>query len=307
MLAVLNLDSDAVNRDDIVTAQVESLLLPMAGALTGKPAEGLKMDVLLQSSAESEMVDAFRAQMGGETLKEQFRPSGERRVLAVRLTGKFKSAFPDGKPKAAAEGENAGEKKEEAAAPGLKEAERETSVIVFADSDILADQFCVQVRDFLGQQVVIPFNENLDLVLNSVEQLAGDADLIKVRSRGAASRPFKVVAEMQARAEEKFRARIAELESELATASARLNELQAAKEPGQKFILSPEQQREIEQFRRKEAEVRRELKAVRRQLRRDIDSLQNTLKTINIALMPALVVAAGIGVAVYRRKKTAAV
>ncbi len=309
LLAVLSLDRDATNNDDTVTAQIESLLLPMPGSFTGKPSEGLKMDLLIESSTESQLVETFRAQVSSEVLKNNFAPSGEKKLLALRLSGKFKTAFPNGKPEASSENENSDAPKaaQQSSAESLKESQRETSVILFADSDILADQFCVQVRDFLGQQLVIPFNENLDMVLNSIEQLAGDAELIKVRSRGAASRPFKVVADMQSKAEARFRSRIAELESELSTASARLSELQASKEPGQKFILSPEQQLEIQRFQRKEAEVRRELKEVRRQLRQDIDALQNNLKFMNIALMPFLVVVAGISVAIYRKKKTAAV
>ena len=41
------------------------------------------------------------AQMGGEKIIKDFAPSDTEHPLAVRLTGKFKTAFPDGKPKAA--------------------------------------------------------------------------------------------------------------------------------------------------------------------------------------------------------------
>jgi len=72
------------------------------------------------------------------------------------------------------------------------------------------------------------------------------------------------------------------------------------------LILSSEQQAELASFRQKEADVRRDLKVLRRNLRRDVDALQNRLKWINIALMPFLITVSGIGIALFKRKKTAA-
>ena len=36
--------------------------------------------------------------MSGEQISKEFKPSGTQYALAIRLTGKFKTAFPDGKP-----------------------------------------------------------------------------------------------------------------------------------------------------------------------------------------------------------------
>jgi hypothetical protein len=48
------------------------------------------------------------------------------------------------------------------------------------------------------------------------------------------------------------------------------------------------------------------LKDERKKLRRDIDSLENRLKWANIAAMPVLVSLSGLGLAFYKRKRTAA-
>ena len=74
----------------------------------------------------------------------------------------------------------------------------------------------------------------------------------------------------------------------------------------QQFILSPEQQQEIQNFRKKETEVKKDLRRERKNLRQDIDSLENRLKWLNILGMPLLVAASGIGLALLKRKKTAA-
>jgi ABC-type uncharacterized transport system involved in gliding motility auxiliary subunit len=50
MPTVLMLNKDGINGDDIVTSQIDNLVLPFAGAFTGKPADGLKETVLLHTS-----------------------------------------------------------------------------------------------------------------------------------------------------------------------------------------------------------------------------------------------------------------
>ena len=130
-------------------------------------------------------------------------------------------------------------------------------------------------------------------------------NLFEIRARGASSRPFTVVRDLQAKAEKEFQGKIVQLEEELRTVQMQIDELQRKRKPGEKELLSSEQRKVLADFRRKEVEARKELKQVRRQLRREIDSLENTLIFINIALMPILVVAAGITVAAVKRRRSA--
>src|SRR5882672_2127822 len=104
---LLSLNDNAFDPHDIATARLGSLLMPFAGAFTGKPAEGLSETVLMKSSALSQLVDSFAATTQGEAAIRAFKPSGTEYPLAVRLTGKFKTAFPEGRPK----DEDNGEKK----------------------------------------------------------------------------------------------------------------------------------------------------------------------------------------------------
>ncbi|HEY0548207.1 MAG TPA: ABC transporter, partial [Verrucomicrobiae bacterium] len=151
-----------------------------------------------------------------------------------------------------------------------------------------------------------PINGNLGFAQNIVEQLAGDANLVGTRSRGALRRPFTVVQKMQAEAEDQYRDRIRRLNEELQSAQTQLNEMQAKKEPGQKQILSPEQQAKIAEFQKKQRDTQRELRDLRKNLRQDIDSLENRLKWANIAGVPALVIAAGLAIFFIRKQRTKA-
>jgi len=298
--AVLMLTESAMNADDPVTSQVDNLLLPYAGVFTGTPAEGLTQTTLLKTSANSMLIDKIMAQFGGGTDKD-FKPSGTEYSLALRLDGKFKTAFPEGKPV------SDGAEAKEGAEGSLKESSEATSVVLVGDSDLMFDPVAAQVQSLFGQRIVIPQNGNLSFGQSLVELLAGDSNLIAVRSRASLNRPFTVVRELEAKAQENYRSKIRDLEESLQETQTKLTELQRTKQDGQqRFILSEEQQAELQNFRRKEAEVRKELKVVRRNLRRDVDALKNRLTWVNIATMPLLVTISGIGISLYKRKKTAA-
>jgi ABC-type uncharacterized transport system involved in gliding motility auxiliary subunit len=186
----------------------------------------------------------------------------------------------------------------------LKVSKAESVVILVGDSDLIYDNFCVEINPLFG--VASPINGNLAFAENMIEQLSGDVSLVGTRSRGALRRPFTVVQRMQAEAEDQYRDKIRHLNEDLKTAQDQLNELQAKKEPGQKLILSPEQQSKIAEFQTKKRKTERDLRDLRKNLRQDIDSLENRLKWANIAGMPLLVIAAGVGVAIARKQRTKA-
>jgi ABC-type uncharacterized transport system involved in gliding motility auxiliary subunit len=309
--AFLTLTEKAVNKDDILTADTDNLWLLFPGAFTGTPAEGLKETVLIRSSKNSQLVDPMSAMMGGEQIINDFHPSGTEYALALRLSGKFKTAFPDGKPKTDAKTPNKpDDKAEKPAEESLKESAQNTTVILVGDSDMLQDQLSVQVMmsPFGGQRMFMPKNGNLAFAQAAVEQLTGDSDLISVRSRASRERPFTVVKKMQAAAEAVHQNKIKEIEASAAEAQAKLTELQRTKtgDTGQRFILSPEQQQEIANFNKKKAEANSELRLERKKLRADVDSLETRIKWANIAGMPFLVIVAGVALAINRRKKQAA-
>ena len=305
---VLSLTADAINKNDPVSGQIDNMLFPFAGAISGTAAQGLTQTVLIKSSTKADLVDTYMAQLSGANVANDIKPSGKELALAVRLTGKFKTAFPDGKPKAKDEKaeDKDKEKKDEKAELGLKES-KDTSVILIADADMLTDEGAqIEKQNFFGQKIMMMHNGNLPFVQNCVEQLAGDNNLIAVRSRATLNRPFTLVKKMEAQAQEKFQGRIKEMEKTLQETQAKVNQLQQSKSKEQRFILSPEQQKEIENFRKKEAETNKELKKLRKEYRQEVDSLENKLKWANILVMPILIAISGIALAVVKRKRTAA-
>ena len=305
---LLFLSAAGINKEDAVAAQVDEILLPFAGVFTGSPAAGLKQSILLKTSKKSQLVEPFMAQMTPSKIVDDFKESDTVYALAVRLEGKFKTSFPDGKPKADDKDAEKKDEKKPDDKPGdsLKETKVDNAVLLIGDTDYLSDQFSVQVQNFFGQKMITPRNGNLALTQNIVEQLAGDQNLIGVRSRGTLNRPFTVVQEMQAKANARFQAEIAKVQKEVDETNQKLNEMQGKKQGNQRFVLSPEQQAEMDKFKKNRAEANKKLKKVRRELAQDIESLELRTKVINIAGMPILVTLLGIGLAVVRKQKTKA-
>ena len=301
---VLSLNRTAFSRDDVVTGSIETLLYAFGGAFNIKPVDGLKVTELVKSSPQSMFVDNMNATKSGDEATKAFKPSGKSLPLAVRLTGKFKTAFPDGLK---------GDKdKPVANTPALREGGSENSVILVADVDMLADGAAVDIQEIFGRKIVVPSNGNLAFALGMVEQFAAGNELISLRSRATAFRPLTVVRELEAQAAQQYYGKIQALEDDLQKTNAKLQELQgrgnagsgAAGKGGQ--IMSPDQQAELERFRKRVAETRLELKEVRKNLRQDAESLVFFTKVVNIALMPILVALFGIGVALIRRRRVRA-
>jgi ABC-type uncharacterized transport system involved in gliding motility auxiliary subunit len=297
---VLSLNRTAFNRDDVITGSIETLLYAFGGAFRVKPAEGLRVTELVKSSPNSMLVDAAQATQRGDDATKGFKPSGQALPLALRLTGKFKTAFPEGLKE---------KDKPVPNTPALREGAGENSVILVADVDMLADGAAVDIQEVFGRRIVVPSNGNLALAIGMVEQLAAGEELISLRSRATAFRPLTMVRELEAEAQKQYLGKIQGLEDELQKTQAKLEELQRAQGPSggnagkSAQLLSPEQQAELERFRKTAAQTRLELKEVRRNLRQDAERLVFVTKVANIALMPLLIALAGLAVALVRRRR----
>ena len=292
--AWLSLRSDNINSNDVATSSLRTLLLPCAGGFTGQPAAGLTLTPLLKPTASAGFVDAMAASFGGDSALNSMERISPPPLLALRLQGKFKTAFPAGNPAVT------NQLKQTAS---LKESATNGTAVLVADVDLLHDAFCLARGEIFGQQVVQLRNHNLSLLFNVIEQLTGSQDLIGLRSRTAYERPFDRVLALESRASEQWRAEEQRLNDVLQDAQRKFTELQRTKDPSQQVILSAEQKSEIEKFRQETVRTRQQLKEVRKSLRRDVELLGLRCKLVNLAGVPVLLVLFGVVRALNRRKK----
>lgn len=298
-LTVLDISKEGIVKDDVTTSQLNALTMVFAGSFSGAPPENLKKEVLLHTTADSCKLSSLMAN-NPQLCFRNFKADEKVYDVAIRLSGKFKTAFPEGLKK---KEENA-DKKEKIS---IKEAVQNSAVILVADSDMIYDEICVQIQQVFKQQVIIPINDNLNFAQNIADSMCGDNNLIGIRCRPVVYRPFEHVKKMQADAEKDYKEKILELEIELRATQDKLNSIQRKRTDANRTkVLSAEQQQEMENFKKQQVVIRKELKNVQKQFRKKIDALENKLKWFNIALMPLCIIIFGIGIAIYRKHRNSA-
>lgn len=298
-VAWLSLTKEAVAGNEVATSSLENMLMVCAGSFSGEPAVGLELTELIRTSDQNGTVNAFESSFSEDGGLRNMTPKNEAATLALRLAGTFKTAFPEGAPAATpADGTTP---PPPAGLEGLKESATDGVVVLVGDVDLLNDRFCFRQMNFFGQTVFEPLNDNMNFMLNMVEQLAGSEALIGLRSRGTFDRPFTRVQDLETKAQDQWREEEKKLQDNMQQAQARLNELQANKDPQQLVIISPEQQAEIDRFEDELLDTRKKLKEVRKNLRKDIEKLGLQVKVANIVLVPLLIAVFGIIRGVKRR------
>jgi len=302
-VGLLGLDAEAMSQDDPITSGLGSVNVGVAGHFELAEGATAKLTPLLSSSVESEAMPADRFQFlpDPSELLNNFTPSGKQYVLAARLEGPLKSAFPDGAPT----NEDREAPVDAALAAAHIASTENANLVLVGDVDILSDRLWVQTQNFLGQRLVTAFANNGDFVINALDNLSGSAALIGLRSRATYTRPFTRVEELRRRADVEFRETEQRLEAELTQTEQRLGELQAARNDGNSLLMSPEQQAEIQRFLDEQVRIRQELRAVRRNLDADIDRLGTWLKVVNTLLVPIVLTILALGVVVVRWRRKA--
>jgi len=291
--AMLGLGPEQLNHDDAVTASLQRINVSSAGHFDLSPHATTRLIPLLQSSADAELVPARRVvEASGDpgSLLQGYQPGNQPYVIAARLRGTLKSAFPD-----------------RAGQPGhLATSKPGSEVILVADTDLLTDRLWVDTQTFLGQPTLVAIANNGDFVTNLVDNLSGSSALLSIRGRTTSQRPFTRVLALRRAANRKFLQKEQELERELAETKQRLAELQPAKDDHDNAV-NTEQRQEVEQFLKRKLAISKELRAVQHQLNAEIDALGFRLKVINIVLVPALVVLIGLlyGLRRMRRNRRA--
>jgi ABC-type uncharacterized transport system involved in gliding motility auxiliary subunit len=295
-LGILGLDPSSFNKSDVITAGLSNVNLATTGFLTPIKGATTKFESILQSSSESEPMPASRFAMlfDPSSLRDGFKPTGQRYTLAARVMGNVKTMFPGGPPTGV---------KLAAGQTALKESTKWLHLIVFADTDMLSDFLWVHEQNFFGQTVAQAWASNGDLVLNALDNLAGNNDLISVRGRAAFTRPFERVEALRRVADDRFRAKEQELEKQLRDTEDKLTALQSKRSDKSSLILTPEQEKELDEFQQQKLSIRKQLRAVRAGLDEDIKGLGTEIKILNIVVVPFLFAAVVLLVAVWRRKQ----
>jgi ABC-type uncharacterized transport system involved in gliding motility auxiliary subunit len=270
--------SEQLDREDVLTSNLEVINGASFGVFKKIADAETTWLPLIQSTQNSDLMNTgtYAMTQDPEEFAKAYQSDNQSYVLAARLLGQANSAFeqvPEGAEQTA-----------------IITSTDKLNVILVGDTDLLADRFWVQQSNFFGQTIYTPFANNGDFITNAVENLGGSDALISIRSRGVFSRSFSRVDELTVIAEQKFRDQEQILQQQLDDTEQQLLELQNQQVEGGALVISPEQQLAIDEFMQKKVTIRKSLRDVRHQLDKDIESLGNWLKLINIALAPLILI-----------------
>lgn len=290
-LAFAGFTHDAFPAGDPVTAALDTINAGTPGFLAAETRAGVRFEPLITSSAEAAPIPVEKIAMSAtpDSLRAGFRPTGQRYVLAARVTGTLPSAYPDGAPEGVA------------ALPAVTP--RPGTVIVVADTDLLSDMLWVRTQTMFGERFTEAWANNADFVLNALDQLTGSADLMGIRGRAPFARPFTRVEALREQADERLQGKEIELQRELQATEQKLVDLQTRRDDQSSLVLTPEQRAEIERFRQEKLRIRKELREVRRGLDVEIDRLGTTLKVLNVVAVPLLLSIGALVLAWFRRRR----
>lgn len=283
---------EALNSDDVVTAELQlPLLFPSTGHIRQAEDAALSVRPLVLSSTDAQLLEAskFRNRPNPQAMLAEFQPDDQQFVLAARLRGQVSSAF-DGPP-------------EGVEADHVAQSEGPVDMILVADADMLDDRYWLSRQPMAGQEIVQPTTGNANFLINALDNLAGSADLITLRSRAEGDRPFERIEQLRRDAEQRYLAEEQALVEKLSETEQKLADLQSKAGEGSSELLSEEEQKAIDEFQEEMLQTRRDLRSVQHNLRSEIDALQSEIQVVNIALMPALVLVIAVGVGLVRRQR----
>ena len=149
--------------------------------------------------------------------------------------------------------------------------------------------------------LTVPVADNGAFVANALELLGGGSNLVGLRTRGTGQRPFKVVDELQRQAEAQFRETESGLQQRLQETEKKLSDMRSGGGASLE-MLSAEEGAALAAFQRDMISIRKQLRDVRHELRKDIEGLGTILKVINIGGIPVLVGIIAIFVSLVRRR-----
>lgn len=297
------MDKTHINRDDATTSELKEIMMATAGVLRKKAGATTKITPLIFSSREAMRIDSSKVRPAPNftALLADYKAEGQIFVLAARIEGKVKSAFPKGPPGKKTGKTGKGKKTE--APKHLSESKGPINVIVVADTDMMQNQFWANVQDFYGQKVIVPTTDNAGFVLNALDNLSGSNALVSLRGHAVATRDFALVRRLRSDAELLYRAKERELQTKLKATEKKLKDLQTKERTAGKAIMTKQQIAAVESFRGEMLRIRKQLRHVRLALRQDIDRLGAALKFFNIGFVPLLIAAFALVFGLLRRRR----
>jgi ABC-2 type transport system permease protein len=316
IIGFLDLNPECFNHDTVITSQLNQVSFIFSGVLREVLIDANELArrniqrtplVMTTARGNSWTVDSQYELMMLDTQKlmGKFTDGTEPVKMAYLVTGKFKSAFPEGievevEVPQDANDPNAQPKKIREHVTGLVEAKNNCAVIVFADVDFMSDRFAYNRNLFFG---IIIVGDNSALAMNAVDDLGGSSELISIRSRGNFKRPFEIVDRIEAQAEAQTAEEETKINAEIAGFENELQSILASAKQGQEEIIGSSILQKKTELELKILQARKQLRQVKMKRRQNIESLGNKLRNFNMLTAPGVILVIAVILGARRNAK----
>ncbi len=315
IIGLLNLGQGCFNPDSVMTAELNEVRVLFSGILkkvvedSNQPEQSepvIERTPLIMTTNQGNTFTISNPYelmiLNPSTLMSRFIDGTEPVTMGSLVTGRFKSSFPDG-IEIEVESEDPNDPNETIKSKkqikGIKEAQEDCAVAVFADVDFISDALAYS-NSFFGKVVI---GDNSALLLNAIDDLSGSSDLVSIRSRGNFKRPFIAVDRIEKQAEEETAQEVAALNAQIAGFQSELQSILAQAKEGQEVVIGSsilQKQRDIEL---KKRQAQQQLNEVRLNKRERIEHLGNIFQGFNMLIAPVVILMIAIILGIYRSVK----
>ena len=274
-----------------ITASLNEVFFVESGYFENMAPE--RVTPLITTSARAGVLDrTLFAKHLPQDLTAKFSAGNKKKLLAGAIRGPFKSAFT---------------KRPDEIQNNTKETRKHQSlstgtprVFAVADVDWVFDAYSLQTTEIQGRIIVRPLNDNLTFLLNLLEFASGDRSLIDIRSRGRLNRPFLRVDALFRAAQERYQAEEKQLSERISTVERLIAQAPDAAGVSELNHLPTKLKNRVKELNELVLDLRRELRALRRTIREDVEFLGQRLTLINMISGPFLIFLLWICVSTYR-------
>ena len=278
----LNIRGEGLNKNESSLSNLSTIVMTTAGSFELIDDKSV-LEPIIMSSQKSGLGDAQKAgdpKGDPRDLLPNIKSDNKNLTVAGWVKSNLNTSFRDKKNK----DDNQ-----------LLKSSKKSNILLVADVDMLMD------RNWLTQRGA--FANNGDFVLNVMEKMVGGNALSDLRGKSTSWRPFEKIIALEKIAEEKFLIEEQMLAKKLKGMEDKIRNLTQNNDEDSD-VLSPETIKAIDGFKTEMMTTRSQLRNVKFDLRRDVETLKKWIISINVAILPIIFAGFALILSLRRKRKT---
>ena len=279
----LNIRGEGLNKNESSLSNLSTIVMTTAGSFELIDDKSV-LEPIIISSQNSGLGDAQKAgdpKGDPRDLLPNIKSDNKNLTVAGWVKSNLNTSFRDKKNKDSDQ---------------LLKSSKKSNILLVADVDMLMD------RNWLTQRGA--FANNGDFVLNVMEKMVGGNALSDLRGKSTSWRPFEKIIALEKIAEEKFLIEEQMLAKKLKGMEDKIRNLTQNNDEDSD-VLSPETIKAIDGFKTEMMTTRSQLRNVKFDLRRDVETLKKWIISINVAILPIIFAGFALILSLRRKRKTA--